>query len=318
MSGSRADDPFSAVLRRVDHDYLRPSLQRVETATNRAASLISEIDSSLDAKMYRIEDAIPHGSTSRKTAISGFDDVDYLLVLDRRRLRTQTGHDRSPQDTIIRLGSEISRRRAGLVSMGSLEVRNQTHSVGVIYPGADFRIDLVPALRVGRKTLIPDRSKLEWVETDPEMASKRLDAATAHCPHVRVAVRLVKAWSRARGQNSPIGSFALETLVVEQALQSRPPLSSLVCGLLLSIADQPINRRLVLMGSAVAPAPVLVEDPASQANLCDGLNYKHRKALISSCRRARSNLRKIEAIAECGRFDAAVLHAAKYFLGSWF
>ena len=54
--------------------------------------------------------------------------------------------------------------------------------MGVVYPGSQLRLDLVPALKEGRS--------------------------------------LLKAWRRARGSNVSLPSYAIELIVVEDALRT--------------------------------------------------------------------------------------------------
>lgn len=51
------------------------------------------------------------------------------------------------------------------------EARSQGHSVGVLYPQSQLRIDLVPLVRSGRRLLIPSLDDWEWIKTFPQRAS---------------------------------------------------------------------------------------------------------------------------------------------------
>ncbi|MCB9735995.1 MAG: hypothetical protein H6745_25695 [Deltaproteobacteria bacterium] len=114
-----------------------------------------------------------------------------------------------------------------------------------------------------------------------------------------VAVRLLKGWRRARGRNAPIGSFALETAVVNRVIGARriPALDELVFGFFDCPADHDKRRRLVLSGQAT-DAPVTLIDPASGNNLTEGLDHDGKKALIDAACRARGELTRIQSLAE--------------------
>jgi hypothetical protein len=152
-----------AVLRSLRHEAalhalereLRPEPHRVTEARERAKRLIEELDEKEDARMFSVRRAIEHGSHSRDTALAGFKDMDFLVVLEPEALRTSTGSERSATDTVVRMAGAIAERRAGMVTNGIIEVRAQDHSVGIKYPRYDLRIDLVPAVRTAPRRDLP-------------------------------------------------------------------------------------------------------------------------------------------------------------------
>ncbi len=267
---------------------LRPEPDRVAAAHARAERLIAELHGG-PAWMFEVVDLIPHGSHARGTALAGFSDYDALVVLNARALRTTRDDERTPRDTIGRMAAAIAARRAGLVAQGFLEARPQAHSVGVRYPQSGLRIDLVPARRHGRGLLIPSRERGAWISTYPGRAEARLNQACANLPHVRDAVRLIKAWRRARGSRLAVPSYALELLMVERAARGES-LVDMVRGFFSEIAEHDKRYRLELRGSRANPPPMLVEDPDTGENVTQDLKAEHRRALVERCRAATSVL----------------------------
>jgi hypothetical protein len=307
-----AESALSSLLREIDLDHLRPSSAAVAEAKERAIRLVNELHRG-PAWMFEVCDHGLFGSVSRGTALNRFNDLDWRVELDSEALRTSKGLERSARDTIRRLATAIRARRAGLVSLGHMEVRSQNHSVGVIYPS--LRIDLVPVIRHQGSLYIPERETGNWKPTDPEESARRLKAAKAHAPHAGVAVRLLKAWRRARGTGAPISSFALETWVVNQTLEEVLPLDLLLVRFFVEVAEAHKSRPLALGGVPSPGDAVSVIDPVSNANLTARLGRDHRKRLIDAARAALVSLQRIEGLLALGYPKQAMTEARRLFVG---
>jgi hypothetical protein len=266
---------------------LRPAPGRVAEARGRAKRLCAEV--STGTNPFAILRTLEHGSQARGTALAGFEDLDLLLVLDPRVLRTTRGTERTAGDTVRRLGDVVEARRLGMVNSGNLVVRRQTHSVGADYPKSGIRIDLVPAIDRGRgRFSIPSRDAGEWIDTRPGRIGKRLARAEAARPGSAAAVRLLKGWRRARGGKRLLGlpGYAIETLVVDAALRRRSGDGlDVVAPLLREIADAHKNRRLVLRPPDDKDS-VVVAEPSSGENLAWRANAASRSRLIEAARKA--------------------------------
>ena len=280
----------SSILRQVDTKHLHPKAEDVRRAKQRADLLIQELHEG-NAWMYKVEEVIDHGSLSRGTGLGHFRDLDRLVVLNREHLRTIQQNDRSPRDTISRMTRSISARRAGLIAMDYLRVWSQDHSVGVYYPGSGIKLDLVPALRNGSGFLIPERTTDSWIATDPARTEQRLLAAFQRCKHIRIAIRLLKGWSRARGKLMP--SYAIETFLVDRVLRGgAAPLDLLVQDFFRRIAAHDARGSVSLRGHS--DAPVTVMDPVTGANLTEGVDHVRRRMLIAKSRDALRVLDELE------------------------
>jgi hypothetical protein len=246
---------FGEVLRQTDA-LLIPDPGKIVRAKERARRLAEALDRS-DAAMFRVVRCHDHGSTSRGTCIDGFQDLDLLVELDPATLRTGSGSERTPSDTISRMARALEARRRGPVSLGLVKIRAQDHSVGVEYAGQEgFRVDLVPAIDAGAGRLkIPERGSGRWIVTSPGETKQRVERAIRRSPEVISAIRLLKGWKRARGRNAPIPSFGVETMVVDAALAGSAALEGLVRDFFHTIAGSDARMRLVLGGTSARGCP---------------------------------------------------------------
>lgn len=311
-----AESALSAVLRYIDEAYLRPRSEAVRKAKERADKLIDELDRG-KAWMYRVLKVHDHGSVSRGTALRNFNDLDRLIELDPIALQTRDGRSRSAQDTIRRMAQHISDRRAGLIALGSLEVRAQDHSVGIGYPGSGLRIDLVPAVRLRGSLYIPEQGTGKWIHTDPAATTDRLQRAKVVAPHAGVAIRLLKGWARARGRNAPIPSFAIETWVVDRVLAGALPLDELVASFFQEIGSAHAGRRLAIGSSGRVEGPLTLIDPVSGNNLTQDVDGSQRSRLVTTCRATMATLAEVDQLANQERQAQAVTAGRRLFVGKW-
>lgn len=297
---------------------LLPEPDRVAEAKRRALTLIKDLHNLERAWMFEVEDAIPHGSHARDTAIVGFKDIDYLVVLNPDSLRTANGEMRTAADTVQRLARILRQRRGGLVAQGTIEVRAQEHSVGVKYPTVGLRVDLVPALRTNERGcfLIPDRTAGEWIETRPHRLKGRITRAEGVNAQVRTAIRLVKGWRRARGKAMQIPSYAVELLMGEWASKAGS-LEGLVRLFFETFADAHANKRLVLLGGGSNRSSVTVCDPWSGVNVTEELDRDHRARLVENARRALDSMDAADEMLADGRERAARTELRRVFKGAY-
>ncbi|MEZ4433716.1 MAG: nucleotidyltransferase [bacterium] len=262
---------------------LRPDPERVKLARSRMESLVARIDKGADR--FDVRAIRPHGSLARGTAIRGFPDIDCLIVLDAQSRGIRRGDD--PKNTIHELRRWIEARHRGLVTLGHIVPRSQTHSVGVEYPGQGLRVDLVPALvrpgRGGHIYRIPSREKQRWIHSN----IGRFEAlAKEASPKTRAAIRLIKGWRRARGDNS---GFSLPSYAIELMLLTAPRPANATAWLTVvraffeRIADAHMQRRLVLDANDTGD-PVSFSEPWTKENLLSGNDGAGRRALIEKCR----------------------------------
>ncbi|MFO0571499.1 MAG: nucleotidyltransferase [Polyangiaceae bacterium] len=317
MKNSRARRLLRPLIGKIERELV-PEASRVAEARQRARRLIDDLGAMRDATMFRVERLLPHGSHCRDTAIAGFKDIDYLVVLDPNELRTREGMPRTARDTVARLAQMIRKRRGGLVAQGTVEVRAQEHSVGVKYPAAHLRVDLVPALSTEEQGcyLIPNRLVDDWIETRPHRLKRWLTRAEKSNQHVRAAIRLAKGWRRARGKAMQVPSYALELILIAMAADGEPDLDGLVYAFFDRIAEAHAGQRLVLLGDADR-TPITVRDPGSDVNVAAELDAGHRARLVENARRALDDIDEAAWLAEQGRDRGALGVLRRLFVGNY-
>lgn len=303
-------------LARLTLGALRPLKARIRDAEDCAERLIESLDRT--SERFTIKRYFGHGSVHRETALAGFDDIDYLLVLDPADLQTSAGTRPTPGYAIGWLRDSLIRCRAGVVEAGTLRIRDQKHSVGVIYDGRErkFRVDFVPAIASrGRAPLqIPSRARQAWIETRPRHLAQRV----AEMPNPAVdAIRLLKGWRRARG---PRPGFTLPSYAIEQMVAQRGDLHRLkhpldiVDRLLEEWATSNARSRLTLIGPPQKASITLI-DPHSGENLMADNDASARSALISAARRARRDIGKAVVELNHGRTGTAAGNFERLFIG---
>lgn len=263
--------------------HLAPEPDRIATAHDRAQRLIETLH--LRAPAFAVREYRPFGSIARGTALAGFEDIDYLLLLDNATLQAEIPQP-TPRKVLPRLAAWVEQARAGIAAMGHLEVRAQRHSVGVTYPKSGLRVDLVPALRrPGQQHFhIPSMDDAGWIETRPQKIQDLIDAAE---PRVRNMIRLLKGWRRARGRNRGwyLPGYGLELFILCGPWRDTPPTTPLF-DLMHSVfqALDPGDARLRLYLRGEANAPVVLLDPWSGLNLGGANDRDGKNKLIEHAR----------------------------------
>lgn len=303
---------LTPALRQLDAALLVPPDEDVQLGLRRAETLTRALNRR-DAWRFEVLDTKVHGSLSRGTSIRTHGDVDLLVVLNPEQLRTARGQLLSPAATIRELATHIEAHKGGLLAMGMIEVRRQGHSVGCWYPASAVSVDLVPAIRDGQGFLIPERETASWIHTRPAGAKARLTRAEGRCPEVRAAVRLLKGWARARGRAVALGSYAIESVVVQRAMDGYEDLGELVLGLLQDLAEAHGGRRLVLGRYDADNTPVTVRGAGEEGNLAASLHARQRVALIEAARWSRDELHEAVAMLQAGRSAHSTLR--RLFVG---
>ena len=175
---------FSALLKKVN-----PSDDRL-TAAQRLPGEVREW-----LKEHDFETASPHsrliGSYGRHTAIGEIKDVDTLVFLPDEAL------DRTPESVLRELKTVLSE-----YPDASAEASPQRRSIRLDFPAHDLCLDIVGAVAdegLEAPLRIPDRSKQEWINSDPLGYGKSLSAANAdHAKKLIPLIKLVKAGGTSR------------------------------------------------------------------------------------------------------------------------
>lgn len=252
---------------RASRDYL---IGQVESIAERVDDFPS---------LYNGGHHIPFGSFARKTKTQDLDDIDVMSVLHgcggtaistgnytyqvqipntTRPLwqYTENGYVNSTK-ILNKYKSEL----AGVPNYSSAAINKHGEAVVVKLSSYDWSFDLVPAFAVSdiedaiEHFLIPD-GKGTWKRTDPRRDQKRITQENQrHNGHLLGLIRLIKYWNENSGHARTIGSYHLETMLIN-GLSTHEPLESVKAGVIpafsilqsgiLNICADPKNLELPL------------------------------------------------------------------------
>lgn len=300
-------DHFCELLHRIE-----PEEGRANTARDIPAQVRDFLKGHQD-----ITTITPHsrlaGSYARCTAIKHIKDVDVLLLIDAAYRQEVPAH---VLETLFQMLKELPE---ALDDEGEVVVRrHQRRSINIHLEGADFDLDIVPALvpdTLEKPLLIPDKDWNQWVETDPLGYGQRLSDLNSDCQDkVIPLIKLLKHWRDVQMCYRRPKSYWLECLVfhhisseaIETAGQSYAELFHHV---LASIYDQ-FLPYLDMPGQIPS-----IADPMLGHNVAH--NWE-RSAFESFMRRVKESKTWAEkALAEEGEADAAQ-YWQKVFGAEWF
>jgi hypothetical protein len=145
---------------------------------------------SLLGNHFEILEAFPSGSISRFTALSGYSDVDVMVVLHfGKHIKEKT-----PHQVLKSVRDALGGYRTG--------VRRNGQAVTLKYETWPD-VDIVPASRVSDngkflEYQIPDSNTGSWISTNPRVHSADVEAASRlRGPNFRKALKMVKWWNKA-------------------------------------------------------------------------------------------------------------------------
>ena len=186
-------------------------LKKVNPPSDRAAvaqRLPGEVREWL--KEHEFPTVAPHtrliGSHGRKTAITNIKDVDTLLFLSEEAL------DRTPESVLRELKALLDDYPDAFA-----ETAPQRRSIRLDFPLHDLSLDIVGAVADGgleKPLWVPDRSKQQWLQSDPLGYGRTLSSANADADAKLVPlVKLAKAWRDEQMVSRRPKSYLLEVIV---------------------------------------------------------------------------------------------------------
>ena len=110
---------------------------------------LNEIEKALGKELNGLDSILFGGSISKKTFIEGFSDVDALVFLDSTKYKEFTP-------------KELQERFASLLKEHFPKTDITKGTLAVTVKFSDYEIQLLPALKVGKKIVIADRSGNAW------------------------------------------------------------------------------------------------------------------------------------------------------------
>ena len=161
---------------------------------------------------HEFETIDPHtlliGSYARSTAVLWIKDVDTLVFLPELAL------ERTPNAVLLDLRKVLEGYPGAVVS-----AIGQRRSICIEFEEHGFFLDVVPAVApdgLDEPLKVPDRSKQEWIDSDPLGYMARLSALNqARGEKVVPFVKLVKAWRDEQMKIRRPKSYMLEVMVVK-------------------------------------------------------------------------------------------------------
>ncbi|HXD18574.1 MAG TPA: nucleotidyltransferase [Vicinamibacterales bacterium] len=193
------------------HHHFQALLKNVNPQDTRA-SLASSLPNDVRAwlKEHEFATAAPHtrlsGSYARDTAIGTIKDVDVLLFLTKEQL------DRTPNAVLLDLKKVLDE-----YPDAALEASGQRRSIHLEFPQHDLHLDIVPVVAEngsGRALKVPDRSRQEWIDSDPlGYAASLTTLNQKHGQKVIPLIKLVKAWRDEQMITRRPKSYVLEVMV---------------------------------------------------------------------------------------------------------
>lgn len=196
-----AEATFKAKLGRNLDDVLRESNDRDVALVSRRLDQICTI---LGSEVGEEIDTLYGGSVAKHTYVDGLSDVDTLLVVDETSLA-----DSEPPD-ILKYIARSLREELGegvKVTAGAL-------AVTVDY--GDVEVQLLPALRRGKRILIPDGDGQAWSEINPVGFRNALTAANRECSGRLVPlIKLAKLVNAKLPEKAQMSGYHLESLAIK-------------------------------------------------------------------------------------------------------
>jgi predicted nucleotidyltransferase len=157
------------------------------------------------------------GSYARKTAIRPLNDVDLFLELDPQVHGAR--HSREPQLLL----EDVQRALRRCYPSPGPETRIQGRSVNIEFSRTKIGYDVIPAFRVHASGSgiaevydIPNRSRQNWIKTNPEVHKQRCIAANTNAGGMlNRLIKAAKHWNRGhryKNGDKPLRSFHLEVM----------------------------------------------------------------------------------------------------------
>ena len=166
-------------------------------------SVFQSVKEDIEADIEGTVDMLFGGSVSKHTYVDGISDVDALVLLDRSELK-----GKRPKD-LQRLLGDCLRARYGkdAVSIGALAVKLTTK---------DTIVQLLPALRDGKKFKISSQDGKSWSQIDPAgfanaltKTNKAMDGKLVPC------IKLAKAIIATLPEQRQLTGYHTESLAIQ-------------------------------------------------------------------------------------------------------
>lgn len=209
--------------------HLLEQIQPQPTVMARATAHCVQVHTRL-LKTFDVKRATRIGSHWKGTAIRGYSDVDYLVVMTRDEAR-KWARDSNSSTLVNRIRADLQAR------FTSTSVRRDGQAVVVNFEQGQLAVDVVPAIFGSFATApryhIPSGDG-GWIETSPEGQRKLLLINNAKSGAKLIPlIRLLKWWARSRDATLPLSSYYLETFLLGLTIPVAIPYSRAVADALM-------------------------------------------------------------------------------------
>lgn len=211
-------------------DFMK-RLELTEPERDKVSRQQNELRNRLRANLNGIVRDILVGSYARRTAIRPLNDIDLFLELDPEVHGAYRG--REPQVLLEVVQRALRACYPSTPLAAGPATRIQGRSVNIEFSGTGIGYDVIPAFRVrgagggatGDHYEIPNRSRQNWIKTNPEVHGQLLIAANERAGGMlNRLIKAAKHWNRAHASSAgdkPLRSFHLEVMAYE-AFQAKP------------------------------------------------------------------------------------------------
>lgn len=171
-------------------------------------------------ELEEVDEVFISGSLARKTHKAPINDVDVVIVF-RREARSEWGQPGTSAEEALSETSGMVNELLGATN-GAHEhlvrlARPGNHAVKCFVDDPDdpdaFTADAMPAFRTDTGLLIPEKSSMDWVPSNPHYLIDQVRMRTESWSRYPATVRLVKAWAK-RQRGIEIKSLVMEVLAL--------------------------------------------------------------------------------------------------------
>lgn len=221
----RLDSDVNQALREILASYVRDP-ERVQDYLEKIGEILGD-EADLEQFLFG-------GSVAKHTYVDGLSDIDALVILKREDIG-----DTSPQDILDQFEKALQDK----LTFDVVEkVERGRMAVTVTYRD-QTEIQLLPAVRVGTKVLIPNAGAEGWKETRPKIFQRALSNANQRLNEYLVpTIKLVKSIVSGFPEHKQLPGYHVESLaleVVKGYRQAKTPKA-----LLMHIVEQAASRVL--------------------------------------------------------------------------
>jgi len=168
-----------------------------------------KLDDLLDilGESNEIEKILLGGSVAKHTHVNGISDVDALIILDKSEYKTK-----SPKELIDMFRRDL---KIKLDSSDVEDVLKGKLAVTIQYKDDKGEIQLLPALRSGKKILIPSSDSKSWNEINPAIFQQALSKANKKTDFNLIpTIKLFKSINDGLPKQKQLTGYHIEALAI--------------------------------------------------------------------------------------------------------